>query len=35
MKRHATAVWNGSGKEGNGTIALQEAVYLNNAQYSL
>jgi len=33
MKRHATAVWNGSGKEGNGTLTSQSTL-LNNAQYS-
>ena len=33
MKRNATAVWNGSGKEGNGTLTTQSTV-LNNAQYS-
>jgi lipoyl-dependent peroxiredoxin len=33
MKRNATAVWNGSGKEGNGTMSTQSTV-LNNAQYS-
>ncbi len=33
MKRQATAVWNGSGKEGNGTLSTQSTV-LNNAQYS-
>jgi osmotically inducible protein OsmC len=33
MKRTATAVWNGSGKEGNGQISTQSTV-LNNAQYS-
>src|SRR6188472_1023999 len=33
MKRNATAVWNGSGKEGNGTVSTQSTV-LSNAQYS-
>ena len=33
MKRHATAVWKGSGKEGNGVVTSQSTV-LNNAQYS-
>lgn len=33
MKRNATAVWNGSGKEGNGTMSTQSGV-LNNSQYS-
>ena len=33
MKRNATAVWNGSGKEGNGSLTTQSAV-LNNTQYS-
>jgi len=33
MKRNATAVWNGSGKEGNGTVSTQSTT-LNNAQYS-
>lgn len=33
MKRHATAVWNGSGKEGNGTLSTQSTV-LNETQYS-
>jgi len=33
MKRNATAVWNGSGKEGNGTMRTQSGV-LENAQYS-
>ncbi|HNR49313.1 MAG TPA: OsmC family protein [Bacteroidia bacterium] len=33
IKRHATAVWNGSGKEGKGTTSTQSAV-LSNAQYS-
>lgn len=31
--RSATAVWNGSGKEGSGTVSSQSTV-LNNAQYS-
>lgn len=33
MIRHATAVWNGSGKEGNGTLSTQSAV-LQDTQYS-
>ena len=33
MKRNATAVWEGSLKEGNGKISTQSGV-LNNAQYS-
>ncbi len=33
MKRHATAVWNGSGKEGNGALTTQSGV-LSNTQYS-
>lgn len=33
MKRNATAVWNGSGKEGNGTLSTQSTV-LNKTQYS-
>jgi len=33
MKRNATAVWKGSGKEGNGTLKTQSGV-LDNAQYS-
>ncbi len=33
MKRNATAVWNGSGKEGKGLMSTQSTV-LNNAQYS-
>lgn len=33
MKRNATAVWNGSGKEGNGTLSTQSGVLSNN-QYS-
>jgi osmotically inducible protein OsmC len=33
MKRQATAVWNGSGKEGNGKLSTQSTV-LNNTQYS-
>ena len=33
MKRQATAVWNGSGKEGNGTMSTQSTL-LQNAQYS-
>lgn len=33
MKRTATAVWNGSGKEGNGSLSTQSTV-LNKTQYS-
>lgn len=33
MKRNATAVWNGSGKEGNGKLTTQSNE-LNSAQYS-
>ena len=33
MKRNATAVWNGSGKEGNGNLTTQSTV-LNGTQYS-
>jgi len=33
MKRNATAVWNGSGKEGNGHLTTQSTT-LNNTQYS-
>ena len=33
MKRNATAVWNGSGKEGTGNLTTQSTV-LNAAQYS-
>ncbi|HEY1019491.1 MAG TPA: OsmC family protein [Sediminibacterium sp.] len=33
MKRTATAIWNGSGKEGNGTLSTQSTV-LNKTQYS-
>ena len=33
MKRNATAVWNGSGKEGNGHLTTQSTV-LNETQYS-
>ena len=33
MKRHATAVWNGSGKEGNGNITTQSGT-LKETQYS-
>jgi osmotically inducible protein OsmC len=33
MKRKATAVWNGSGKEGNGTLTTASTV-LNKTQYS-
>lgn len=33
MKRNATAVWNGSGKEGSGHLTSQSTA-LNNTQYS-
>ena len=33
MKRHATAVWNGSGKDGKGHLTTQSSV-LNNTPYS-
>src|SRR6218665_196579 len=33
MKRTATAIWNGSGKEGNGNLTTQSTV-LNQNQYS-
>ena len=33
MKRNATAVWNGSGKEGTGTMTTKSTA-INNAQYS-
>ena len=33
MIRHATAVWNGSGKEGNGVLTTQSTV-LTKTQYS-
>ncbi|MEI7669418.1 MAG: OsmC family protein [Pseudomonadota bacterium] len=33
MKRNATAVWNGTGKEGNGNLTTQTAT-LNKVQYS-
>lgn len=33
MKRTATAIWNGTGKEGNGTLSTQSTV-LNKTQYS-
>lgn len=33
MIRTGTAVWNGSGKDGNGTVSTKTTV-LNNAQYS-
>lgn len=33
MIRTANAVWNGSGKDGNGTVSTQSTV-LSNAQYS-
>ncbi len=33
MKRHATAVWQGSGKEGKGNLSSQTGI-LDNTQYS-
>src|SRR5882762_3406096 len=33
MKRNATAVWNGSGKEGSGNLTTQSTT-LNQTQYS-
>src|SRR5215510_3981852 len=33
MKRKATAIWKGSGKEGKGVLSTQSTV-LNNTQYS-
>lgn len=33
MKRHATAVWNGSGKEGRGNLTTQSSI-LNKTPYS-
>ena len=33
MKRNATAVWQGTGKEGNGHLTTQSTV-LNQTQYS-
>ncbi len=33
MKRSATAVWNGTGKDGNGVVSTQSTV-LSKAQYS-
>ena len=33
MKRHATAHWEGSGKEGKGHVSTQSTT-LNNTQYS-
>ena len=33
MKRNATAIWNGTGKEGTGTMSTQSTV-LNKSQYS-
>jgi lipoyl-dependent peroxiredoxin len=33
MKRNATAIWNGSGKEGKGNLTTQSTV-LNQTQYS-
>ncbi|HEY0769247.1 MAG TPA: OsmC family peroxiredoxin, partial [Sphingobacteriaceae bacterium] len=33
MKRNATAVWKGSGKEGTGTLTTQSTT-LNKTQYS-
>ncbi len=33
MKRRATAIWNGSGKEGNGNLTTQSSI-LDKTQYS-
>lgn len=33
MKRHATAVWNGTGKDGNGKLSTQSSV-LDKTQFS-
>jgi len=33
MKRHATSVWEGTGKEGKGNLTTQSTI-LNNTQYS-
>jgi lipoyl-dependent peroxiredoxin len=33
MKRHATAIWNGTGKDGNGKLSTQSTV-LDNTQFS-
>ncbi len=33
MKRNATAIWNGTGKEGNGSLTTQSKT-LDNTQYS-
>src|SRR5690606_27361681 len=33
IKKHATALWNGTGKEGNGTLTTQSTT-LQNTQYS-
>lgn len=33
MKRHSTAIWNGTGKEGSGNLSTQSTV-LNKTQYS-
>ena len=33
MNRHATAVWNGTGEKGNGTLTTQSNI-LNETQYS-
>ena len=33
MKRNATAIWKGSGKDGKGTLGTQSGLF-NNAQYS-
>ena len=33
MKRNATAIWKGSGKDGKGTLSTQSGIF-NNAQYS-
>lgn len=32
IKRHSTAVWNGTGKEGTGSLSSQSGI-LNNVQY--
>lgn len=34
MKRNATAIWQGTGKEGKGSLSTQSTV-LNNTQYSI
>jgi len=33
MKRNATAIWKGSGKDGTGTVSVQSGLF-SNAQYS-